>query len=127
MRERGKEIIMTHNIKIRRALQTTSKLPMAQQHILRNIPTSVIDKLTSSELAELINAMDEHFKQGELHAECEINDYIGLPVDKSLWDVIGDDYFVPSTENPNAGERIKFADGLNIADILQHRVREIVA
>ena len=79
---------MNHSIKLRRATTKAGYLPMATKHIMGNIPESAIDALTSKQLTELMRAMNKHFMDGKAAAEKEIAEYIGVPSDKTLWDVL---------------------------------------
>jgi len=79
---------MNHSIKLRRATTKAGYLPMATKHIMGNIPESAIDTLTSKQLTELMRAMHKHFMDGKAAAEKEIAEYIGVPSDKTLWDVL---------------------------------------
>lgn len=91
---------------------------MATEHILRNIPESVIDKLTGREIAELMQAMHKHYQDGIAQGTRELTDYIGLPKGVDIWAVIGDtDYLGYKT----------FDDGLNIPEILESRGRQVAA
>ncbi|MDR1911610.1 MAG: hypothetical protein LBQ52_04605 [Helicobacteraceae bacterium] len=94
------------NIKIKRAMG--GFLPAAKAHILRDIPATVIKKLSSKELGELAIGMDRHFKGGSAHAIDEINNFFGIG---DFWKIIGGN----------------FSDGLDLADIIEARWREVVA
>ena len=68
-------------IKIKRAIKKINLTPTQKEHILSNIPQSVIDRLTSKELAELMMAMHKHYHQGKRETEKEIAQHIGA----SIW------------------------------------------
>lgn len=72
-------------IKIKRAIKKINLTPAQKEHILSNIPQSVIDRLTSKELAELMMAMHKHYHQGKREAEKEFALYIGAPQGTSIW------------------------------------------
>jgi len=73
--------------KIKKALKLVDLTPAQKEHILKNIPTAAIDKLTSKELAELMMAMHKHYHQGKHEAEKEIAQHIGVPLGKTIWTV----------------------------------------
>ena len=109
---------MNHQIKLNRARKYAGTLPMATEHILRNIPKSAIDKLTGREIAELMQAMHKHYHEGVAQGTSELTDYIGLPAGVDIWAVIGDaDYLGYKT----------FDDGLSIPEILAARGRQVAA
>lgn len=116
---------MKNSIKINRALKIVKMLPTQRQHILSNIPDSVKDALTGSQLADLMEAMDKHFYEGTSHSETEINDFIGLPAGLSVWNVLADEYVVPSSNKSGQGSYVKFSDNLCIPDILDSRAQEL--
>jgi hypothetical protein len=68
-------------IKLRKAIKKINLTPSQKEHILSNIPQSVIDKLTAKELAELMMAMHKHYHQGKRETEKEIAQHIGA----SIW------------------------------------------
>jgi uncharacterized membrane protein len=68
-------------IKIKRAIKKINLTPTQKEHILSNIPQSVIDKLTAKELAELMMAMHKHYHEGKRETEKEIAQHIGA----SIW------------------------------------------
>ena len=68
-------------IKIKRAIKKINLTQSQKEHILSNIPQSVVDRLTSKELAELMMAMHKHYHQGKRETEKEIAQHIGV----SLW------------------------------------------
>lgn len=103
---------MKNQIKLRRVKKATGKLPMAFNHILNNIPDSVLDALTSKQIAELVQSMDKHFHEGRKQELKEVEDFIGLANGVSLWAVIGDKDYLGCKE---------FPDGLHIPDTLQKR------
>lgn len=107
---------MKNQIKLRKAIKSAGMLPMATNHIISNIPESVISALTGTQIAELMVAMHKHFVDGQKHAEKELHDYIGLPSDVSLWAVMGDSDYLGIA---------KFSDGLHIPNILEARGREV--
>ena len=74
-------------IKLRKAIKKINLTPSQKEHILSNIPQSVIDKLTAKELAELMMAMHKHYHQGKREAEKEIALHIGVPLGKTIWTV----------------------------------------
>lgn len=71
-------------IKLRKAIKSVNLTPAQKEHIIGNIPQSVIDKLTSKELAELMMAMHKHYHQGKRETEKEIAQHIGA----SIWTTI---------------------------------------
>ena len=74
-------------IKLRKAIKEVNLTQTQREHILSNIPQSVIDKLTSKELAELMMAMHTHYHQGKAESEKEIAQHIGVPQGKTIWTV----------------------------------------
>lgn len=74
-------------IKIKKALKLVDLSPTQKEHILKNIPTVAVDRLTSKELAELIVAMHKHYHEGKHEAEKEIALHIGVPQGKTIWTV----------------------------------------
>ena len=82
-KERGNEM----RIKIRRAIKAVNLTQSQRGHIISNIPQSVIDKLTSKELSELMMAMHKHYHQGKAESEKEIAQHIGVPQGKTIWTV----------------------------------------
>ena len=74
-------------IKLRKAIKKINLTPTQREHIIGNIPQSVIDKLTSKELAELMMAMHKHYHQGKAESEKEISQHIGVPKGTSIWTV----------------------------------------
>ena len=80
---------MSHQIKIKRAIKQADFLPTAVNHILRNIPDSVISALTAQQLAELMQAMNRHYHEGKQAAEKELAAHMGLPASASIWDALG--------------------------------------
>mgnify|MGYP000916185961 CR=1 FL=1 len=74
-------------IKLRKAIKSVNLTPSQKEHILSNIPQSVIDRLTSKELTELIVAMHKHYHEGKAEAEKEIAQHIGVPKGTSIWTV----------------------------------------
>ena len=72
-------------IKIKKALKLVDLSPTQKEHILKNIPTVAVDRLTSKELAELIMAMHKHYHEGKAEVEKEIAQHIGVPKDTSIW------------------------------------------
>ena len=107
---------MKNSIKLKRVKKATNKLPMAFEHILRNIPESVLDALTSKQIAELVQSMDRHFHEGRKQELKEVEEFIGLPNGVTLWHVIGDKDYL--------GYKV-FSDGLNIPNILEARGRQV--
>ena len=65
-------------IKLRKAIKSVNLTLTQREHIIRNIPQSVIDRLTSKELTELIVAMHKHYHQGKRETEKEIAQHIGV-------------------------------------------------
>ena len=74
-------------IKLRKASKAVNLTPSQKEHILSNIPQSVIDRLTAKELAELMMAMHKHYHQGKAESEKEISQHIGVPKGTSIWTV----------------------------------------
>jgi hypothetical protein len=109
---------MRHDIKLRRAIEQAGFLPVATAHILSRIPESAVDRLTSKEIAELMQAMHRHFGDGQAQVRKDLAEYIGLPDGVDIWAIIGDKYYL--------GHKT-FDDGLNIPDILAARGRQIAA
>lgn len=72
-------------IKLRKASKAVNLTPSQREHILSNIPQSVIDRLTSKELAELMMAMHKHYHQGKNESVTEISQHIGVPLGKTIW------------------------------------------
>jgi hypothetical protein len=72
-------------IKLRKASKAVNLTPSQRAHIIGNIPQSVIDRLTSKELAELMMAMHKHYHQGKRETEKEIAQHIGVPKGTSIW------------------------------------------
>ena len=72
-------------LKLRKAIKKINLTPAQKEHIISNLPQSVIDKLTAKELAELIVAMHKHYHQGKAEAEKEISQHIGVPKGTSIW------------------------------------------
>ena len=68
-------------IKLRKASKAVNLTPSQKEHILSNIPQSVVDKLTAKELAELMMAMHKHYHEGKRETEKEISQHIGA----SIW------------------------------------------
>jgi len=73
--------------KIKKALKLVDLTPAQKEHILKNIPTAAIDKLTSKELAELMMVMHKHYHEGKAESEKEIAQHIGVPKGTSIWAV----------------------------------------
>ena len=71
--------------KIKKAIKEVRLTQSQKAHILSNIPQSVIDRLTSKELAELMMAMHKHYHQGKAEVEKEIAQHIGVPKGTSIW------------------------------------------
>lgn len=71
--------------KIKKALKLVNLTPTQKEHILKNIPTAAVDKLTSKELAELMMAMHKHYHEGKAESEKEISQHIGVPKGTSIW------------------------------------------
>ena len=67
-------------LKLRKASKAVNLTPTQKEHILSNIPQSVIDKLTAKELAELMMAMHKHYHQGKRETEKEIAQHIGVTI-----------------------------------------------
>jgi hypothetical protein len=109
-------MIMKNSIKLGRVKKATGKLPMAFEHILKNIPESVLDALTSKQIAELVQSMDKHFNEGRKQELKEVEEFIGLPNGVNIWQVIGDKDYLGIHE---------FTDGLHIPNILQSRGRQV--
>jgi hypothetical protein len=67
---------MNHSIKINRALEKAEvgKYPRTFEAILNSVPGPTITKLTSSELAELMDAIGAHAAVSKRLAEQEIID-----------------------------------------------------
>ena len=74
-------------IKLRKAIKSVNLTPSQRAHIIGNIPQSVIDRLTSKELTELIMAMHRHYHEGKRETEKEIARHIGVPQGKTIWTV----------------------------------------
>lgn len=72
-------------IKLKKAIKAVRLTQSQKEHIIGNIPKSVIDRLTSKELAELMMAMHKHYHQGKHEAEKEISQHIGVPKGTSIW------------------------------------------
>ena len=71
--------------KLKKASKAVRLTQSQKEHILSNIPQSVIDRLTSKELAELIVAMHKHYHQGKNESVTEISQHIGVPQGSSIW------------------------------------------
>ena len=63
---------MNHQIKINRAQKITKVLPMASAVIWGSIPDSLINTLTSKELALVIDALNNHWHKAVAHTEKRI-------------------------------------------------------
>ena len=74
-------------IKLKRAIKAVNLTQTQKGHIINNIPQSVVDKLTSKELAELMMAMNTHYHEGKAESEKEIAQHIGVPQGKTIWTV----------------------------------------
>lgn len=74
-------------IKLRKAFKLVNLTPTQKEHILKNIPTAAIDRLTSKELAELMMAMHTHYHQGKNESIAEISQHIGVPKGTSIWEI----------------------------------------
>lgn len=72
-------------IKLRKAFKLVDLTPAQKEHIISNLPQSVIDRLTSKELAELMMAMHKHYHQGKAESEKEIAQHIGATQGSSIW------------------------------------------
>lgn len=65
---------MNHTIKHRRAQRLAGRLPMANAEIWSRIPDTLKERLTGSELAEVIKAMDVSYHAGKASAGAEVVD-----------------------------------------------------
>ena len=74
-------------IKLKKAIKEVNLTLTQREHTLSNIPQSVINKLTSKELAELMMAMHKHYHEGKAESENEIAQHIGVPQGKTIWTV----------------------------------------
>ena len=79
---------MKNQIKINRAVKNSNITPAGINHILSNIPGSVIDTLTSKQLADLMLGMDKHFKEGASQSMAELKQYIGLDKGTDIYTIL---------------------------------------
>ncbi len=63
---------MSHQIKVAKAHKLAPKLPMASKVIWESIPGALIERLTASELALVVNALDQHWHKAVRHAKNEV-------------------------------------------------------
>lgn len=82
------------------------------QHIKKLIGKELACRLTGHELGLVMSAVNRAWQEAKGEAIKELEDFIGLPSDVSLWAVIGDKDYLGCKE---------FPDNLNIPDVLQRR------
>jgi hypothetical protein len=75
--------MMNHGIKSRRAQRLANKLPMANSEIWEQIPESLIEQLTSKQLAAVMCLMDKSYHNGKKAAGAEVVD--NCPTDGAVW------------------------------------------
>jgi len=85
-------------------------------HIMSNIPEELINQLTGKQLGLIMSALNKSYHQGKAESTREIEEYIGMPSNVSLWAVIGDKNYLGYKE---------FADKLDIPEILSKRGLEV--
>ncbi len=59
------------SIKIDKAIRLTRHLPRARREILASIPATLTARITSGELAQVMDALNEHWHKAIAHAEAE--------------------------------------------------------
>jgi len=63
---------MNHQIKINKAAKLAPKLPMATREIWDSIPVELIERLTSRDLAVVVNMLNRHWHKAARHNSNEI-------------------------------------------------------
>lgn len=63
---------MPHAIKVARARKLAPALPMAEAEIWRSVSPALMDRLTASELAEVVRCLDAHWHKAVAHTERSI-------------------------------------------------------